>query len=73
MSAEGAAKYFPEKKFRGPVWGKRSCAFLDCPRAALGKEISRKSEMKAHLKTAQGGNKRTPEKIKDLIEQILSG
>ena len=73
MSAADVAKYVPEKKFRDPVWGKRSCPFPDCPRAAPGNEIGRKSEMEAHLKTAQGGHKCTPEKIKDLIDQILSG
>jgi hypothetical protein len=72
LSGKDAAKYIPEKKNKDPVWGKRSCPFPDCVRAAPGREIGRKSEMEAHLKTARGGHQCTPEQINDLIQQILS-
>lgn len=72
LKGEDAAKYFPEKKNKDPVWGKRSCPFPDCVRAAPGKEIGRKHEMVAHLTTKRGGHQCTPEEIEELIQQILS-
>ena len=64
-------KHLPELKYREPVWGKRLCPFPDCRRAAPGKEIGRKTEMEAHLKTKAGGHQCNPEKIQELIKEIL--
>jgi hypothetical protein len=41
-------------------------------RAVLGKEIGRIAEMRAYLKTPQGGHECTPEEIKDFTQEILS-
>jgi hypothetical protein len=41
-------------------------------RAAPGNEIGRIAEIRAHLKTPQGGHECMPEEIKDFTQEILS-
>ncbi len=73
LSIEDVKKYVPERKNKDPVWGKRPCPFPDCERTKKGKEIGRIKEMRAHLKTTQGGHQCSSEEIEELIKQILSG
>lgn len=71
LSADARKEYIPKSAYRGPIFGKRSCPFQDCERAAPGRELDKRSRLEDHL-TARGIHGLTPEEAKKMIDDMLN-
>ncbi|KAK0103826.1 hypothetical protein ONS95_005825 [Cadophora gregata] len=65
-------QYVPQRTHRDPVFGKRSCPFPDCARAAPGKEFEAKKKLEGHLRSKIGGHECTDDEIEKLISDMLA-